>query len=146
MPPERRQLLIELETALAVRAQAGPIGWLVLEAIAAHASTGRRVVEVRCSSRSLAGIVGVSKDSVKSHDGFKAKHGLPFHLIADTDGALHEGYGTWGTKKNYGREYQGTFRSSFLVGADGRIAQAWPKVRVKGHVDEVLAALEALQG
>ncbi|MCB9729206.1 MAG: peroxiredoxin [Deltaproteobacteria bacterium] len=91
-------------------------------------------------------VIGVSKDSVKSHDGFKAKHGLPFHLIADTDGALHEGYGTWGTKKNYGREYQGTFRSTFLVGADGRIAQAWPKVRVKGHVDEVLAALEALQG
>ena len=64
MPPERRQLLIELETALAVRAQAGPIGWLVLEAIASHAPPGRVVVEVRCSSRSLAGIVGVSKDSV----------------------------------------------------------------------------------
>ena len=64
MPPERRQLLIELETAVAVRAQAGPIGWLVLEAIATHSSPGRRVVEVRCSSRLLAGIVGVSKDSV----------------------------------------------------------------------------------
>lgn len=64
MPPERRRLLIDLEAAVAVRAQAGPIGWLVLEAVAAHAAPGRAVVEVRCSSRSLAGIVGVSKDSV----------------------------------------------------------------------------------
>lgn len=64
MPPERRQLLIDLDTAGLVRAQAGPIGWLVLEAIASHAAPGRAVVEVRCSSRSLAAIVGVSKDSV----------------------------------------------------------------------------------
>jgi hypothetical protein len=64
MLPERRQLVIDLDTAGSVRAQAGPIGWLVLEAIAAHAPPGRTVVEVRCSSRSLAAIVGVSKDSV----------------------------------------------------------------------------------
>jgi hypothetical protein len=64
MQPERRQLVIDLAAAFAVRSQAGPIGWLVLEAIASHAPPGRAVVEVRCSSRSLAGIVGVSKDSV----------------------------------------------------------------------------------
>lgn len=64
MPPDRRQLVIDLDTTGVVRAQVGPIGWLVLEAIAAHAPPGRTVVEVRCSSRSLAAIVGVSKDSV----------------------------------------------------------------------------------
>lgn len=64
MPPDRRQLVIDLDTAAIVRAQVGPIGWLVLESIAAHATPGRSVVEVRCISRSLALIVGVSKDSV----------------------------------------------------------------------------------
>jgi peroxiredoxin Q/BCP len=88
-------------------------------------------------------VIGVSKDSVKSHDGFKAKHDLPFPLISDTDGTLHEAYGAWGLKKNYGREYMGTIRSTFLVGADGVILAAWPKVRVKGHVDAVIAALGA---
>jgi peroxiredoxin Q/BCP len=81
---------------------------------------------------------------VKSHDGFKAKFDLPFPLISDVDVTLHEAYGAWGMKKNYGREYMGTIRSTFLVGADGTIAQAWPKVRVKGHVDAVLSALEAM--
>jgi len=64
MLPERRQVLIDLNTAAVVRAEVGPIGWLVLEAIAAHAPPGRNVVEVRCSSRSLAGIIGASRDSV----------------------------------------------------------------------------------
>jgi DNA-binding transcriptional ArsR family regulator len=64
MPRERRRLVIDLDTAALVRTQFGPTGWLVLEAIAAHASPGRGVVEVRCSSRSVAGMVGVSKDSV----------------------------------------------------------------------------------
>jgi len=64
MPPEGRRLLIDLDTAAVVRAQIGPIGWLAIEVIAAHAPPGRSLVEVRCSSRSLAPIVGVSKDSV----------------------------------------------------------------------------------
>jgi peroxiredoxin Q/BCP len=89
-------------------------------------------------------VIGVSRDSVKSHDGFRAKYELPFHLVSDGDLALHRAYGTWGTKKNYGREYEGTFRSTFLVGADGVIAKAWPTVKVKGHVDAVIEALEAL--
>ncbi len=89
-------------------------------------------------------VVGVSKDSVKSHDRFAAKHALPFPLISDTELTLHKAYGAWGLKKMYGREFEGTIRSTFLVGADGTIAAAWPKVRVKGHVDAVLEALEAL--
>ena len=89
-------------------------------------------------------VVGVSSDSVKRHDNFKAKYELPFPLVADVDRVLHQAYGTWGLKKNYGREYEGTFRSTFLVDADGVIRKAWPKVRVKGHVDQVLEALEGL--
>ena len=91
-------------------------------------------------------VVGVSKDSVGSHDRFKAKHDLPFPLISDGDVSLHEGFGAWGLKKNYGREYMGTIRSTFLVGPDGVVIEAWPKVRVKGHVDAVLEALEAWKG
>lgn len=91
-------------------------------------------------------VIGVSKDSVRSHDGFKAKHGLPFPLISDAEGTLHEAYGSWGKKKNYGREYMGTIRSTFLVGPDGTVIEAWPKVRVKGHVDAVIESLEAWKG
>ena len=91
-------------------------------------------------------VIGVSKDSVRSHNGFKAKHELPFPLISDVEGTLHEAYGVWGLKKNYGREYMGTIRSTFLVGPDGTVIEAWPKVRVKGHVDAVLAALEVWRG
>ena len=89
-------------------------------------------------------MLGVSKDSVKSHTNFRAKFELPFNLISDKELELHQAYGAWGKKKNYGREYMGTIRSTFLVGADGVIAKTWPKVRVKGHVDQVLEALEAL--
>lgn len=89
-------------------------------------------------------VLGVSKDSVKSHDRFKAKHELPFPLLADTELTLHQAYGAWGKKMMYGKEYEGAIRSTFLIGADGRVAAEWRKVRVKGHVDEVIAALEAL--
>jgi len=89
-------------------------------------------------------VLGVSSDSVRSHDGFKQKHALPFTLLADPDKTLHAAYGAWGIKKMYGKESEGTIRSTFLVGKDGKIARAWPSVKVKGHVDEVIAALEAL--
>lgn len=89
-------------------------------------------------------VLGVSKDGVKSHDRFAARYELPFPLLADEDVTLQTAYGAWGKKKMYGREFDGTIRSTFLVDEDGTIAKAWPKVRVKGHVDEVLAALEAL--
>ena len=91
-----------------------------------------------------AAIVGVSKDSVKRHDNFKAKYELPFALLSDEDGSVCEAYGVWVMKKNYGREYMGIERSTFLIDETGKIAGVWRKVRVKGHVDEVLAAAKAL--
>lgn len=89
-------------------------------------------------------VVGVSKDKVTSHDRFKAKHDLNFPLVADPELGLHKAYGAWGKKMMYGKEREGTIRSTFLVGADGVILKVWPKVKVKGHVDEVLAAIEEL--
>ena len=89
-------------------------------------------------------VIGVSKDSVTSNDRFRAKHELPLHLISDKELELQQAYGAWGLKKMRGREYMGTIRSTFLVSAEGTIARAWPYVRVKGHVDEVLNALEEL--
>jgi peroxiredoxin Q/BCP len=86
------------------------------------------------------GIVGVSKDSVKRHDNFKAKLDLPFQLIADTDGTACEAYGVWVEKKNYGHTYMGIERSTFLINKKGNITHAWRKVHVKGHVAAVLEA------
>lgn len=90
-------------------------------------------------------VVGVSKDSVRSHDNFKAKYDLPFPLVSDEALSLQKAYGVWGLKKNYGREYEGTIRSTFLVGGDGVVARAWTNVKVKGHVDAVAEALETLE-
>ncbi len=89
-------------------------------------------------------VFGVSTDSVRAHDGFKAKYALPFTLLSDPAKTLHTAYGAWGVKKLYGKESEGTIRSTFLVDASGKIAAAWPKVSVKGHVEQVLAAIEAL--
>ena len=89
-------------------------------------------------------VLGVSSDSARKHTNFKAKHGFPFPLLADEELVLHKAYGAWGAKKFMGREFDGTIRSTFLVGADGKIARAWPKVKLRGHVDEVIGALEAL--
>ena len=89
-------------------------------------------------------VVGVSKDSVASHDKFKAKYDLSLHLGSDPDGAVIAAYGTWVEKNMYGRTYMGIERSTFLIGADGRLAQVWRKVRVPGHVAEVLKAASGL--
>ena len=89
-------------------------------------------------------VVGVSPDSPKKHTNFKAKYDFPFSLVSDEELELHRAYGAWGPKKFMGKSYEGTLRSTFLVGSDGKIARAWPKVRVKGHVDEVLEALGEL--
>jgi len=89
-------------------------------------------------------VVGASKDSVKRHDNFKAKYGFPFPLVADEDGTLCEAYGVWVLKKNYGREYMGIERATFLIDAAGKVAQVWRKVRVKGHAAEVLEAVQNL--
>lgn len=84
-------------------------------------------------------IVGVSRDTVKSHDRFKAKHGLEIILGADTDGAVTERYGVWVEKSMYGRKYMGIERSTFLIDRAGKLVNTWRKVKVAGHVEEVLA-------
>jgi peroxiredoxin Q/BCP len=94
--------------------------------------------------RKGAAIVGVSKDSVKRHDNFKAKYKLPFVLAADVDGKACEAYGVWVEKSLYGRKYMGIERATFLIDGKGKIARVWHKVKVKGHAEEVLAAVGEL--
>lgn len=92
-------------------------------------------------------VLGVSPDTAKAHQRFTAKYELPFQLLVD--GADHDvarAYGAWGLKKNYGKEYEGIIRSTFVINPAGRIAQAWPKVKADGHGAEVLAWLEANKG
>lgn len=89
-------------------------------------------------------IVGVSKDSVKRHDNFKAKYELPFTLISDEDGVICEAYGVWQEKKNYGKTYMGIVRTTFLIDEKGKVAEVWRNLRVKGHVDKVLEAARGL--
>jgi peroxiredoxin Q/BCP len=89
-------------------------------------------------------VIGVSKDSVKSHDKFRDKHGLGVILASDEHGDVTERYGAWVEKSMYGKKYMGIERSTFLIGPDGKIARIWRKVKVPGHVEEVLAAVRAL--
>ena len=89
-------------------------------------------------------VVGVSKDSVKSHDTFKTKHDLPFVLVSDKDGTMCEDWGVWQEKKNYGKTYMGIVRSTFLLDEDGKVVKVWSPVKVKGHVAEVLEAVKEL--
>lgn len=89
-------------------------------------------------------IIGVSPDSVKSHDKFKAKYDLTITLAADEDKTVADAYGVWVEKSMYGRKYMGVERATFLVGADGNIAKLWRKVKVAGHVEAVLEELQAL--
>jgi thioredoxin-dependent peroxiredoxin len=89
-------------------------------------------------------VLGVSPDDSKRHGKFAGKFKLPFSLLADTDHSVAEAYGAWAEKSMYGRKYMGIVRSTFLIGKDGVLAQVWPKVKVKGHVEEVQAALTVL--
>jgi len=89
-------------------------------------------------------ILGVSKDSIKKHDKFVAKHDLKIALLSDEEGDVCERYGTWVEKSMYGKTYMGIERATYLIDGDGKIAQAWRKVRVPGHVDAVLEAVRAL--
>ena len=95
-------------------------------------------------SKVKAAIVGISRDPVKSHDKFKAKYDLPFPLASDEDGKVCEAYGTWVEKSMYGRKYMGIERSTFLIDGKGVIRNAWRKVKVPGHAEEVLQAVKAL--
>lgn len=89
-------------------------------------------------------IVGISKDSVVSHDNFKDKQNLNFTLISDVEGTLCEAFGVWVEKSMYGRKYMGIERATFLADADGVIRRVWRKVKVLGHAAEVLEAAKDL--
>lgn len=90
-------------------------------------------------------VVGISPDPVTSHGRFAAKHELPFLLLSDPERSVIEQFSVWVLKKMYGREYMGVERSTFLIDEEGRLAREWRKVRVKGHVAEVLEAAGAGQ-
>ncbi|KPQ07212.1 MAG: peroxiredoxin Q/BCP [Rhodobacteraceae bacterium HLUCCA12] len=89
-------------------------------------------------------VVGVSKDSVRAHDSFKAKHDLGVILVSDAETDICERYGTWVEKSMYGKTFMGIERSTFLIDGNGRIAKVWRKVKVPGHVEAVLDAVRAL--
>jgi peroxiredoxin Q/BCP len=96
-------------------------------------------------SKAMAEIIGISRDSVASHDKFKAKYGLTFPLAADEEGKVCEAYGTWVEKSMYGRKYMGIERSTFLIDAKGVVRNVWRKVKVPGHAEAVLEAAAALE-
>jgi len=89
-------------------------------------------------------IVGVSRDSIKSHQGFKAKMEFPFELVSDADEKLCAQFGVIKMKNMYGKQVRGIERSTFVIDAAGKLAREWRKVKVDGHVDEVLAAVQSL--
>lgn len=89
-------------------------------------------------------VLGVSRDSLKRHENFRGKFDLNFPLLTDAEAEVHQLYEAWGEKKMYGRTTIGPIRSTVLIDAAGNVAKHWPKVRVKGHADEVIEALEAL--
>jgi len=90
-------------------------------------------------------VVGVSKDTAARHRKFRVKHGLTVELGSDADSDVIERYGSWGEKQLYGRTYMGIDRSTFLIDGEGVVRRVWRKVRVPGHVEEVLAAAQALK-
>lgn len=89
-------------------------------------------------------VIGVSKDTVASHDKFAAKYDLSFPLMSDTEGKACEAFGTWVEKSLYGRKYMGIERATFLIDGKGVVRSVWRKVKVPGHVEAVLAAVKAL--
>jgi len=89
-------------------------------------------------------VLGVSKDSIASHCKFRDKYKLNFPLLTDADGKTMEAYGAWGDKVMYGKKMKGIIRSTVIIDKAGKVAQHWPKVSVKGHVDEVVEAVKQL--
>lgn len=92
-----------------------------------------------------AAVVGVSPDSIKSHQNFCSKHNLGVMLLSDPDKKMLEKYGVWQEKSMYGRKYMGVARTTVLIDPDGKVRHIWEKVKVKGHVDEVKKSLTELQ-
>jgi len=89
-------------------------------------------------------VMGISKDSVKKHDNFRAKHDLGVVLLSDAEAKVCEDYGVWQEKKMYGKTFMGIVRTTVMIGADGQIIRVWTKVKVAGHADEVLQAVRDL--
>ncbi len=89
-------------------------------------------------------VYGISKDSIESHCKFRDKYKLSFPLLSDPDGTMLEAYGAWGDKVLYGKKSKGIIRSTVLIGTDGKVVKHWPKVSVKGHVDEVVGEVKKL--
>ena len=89
-------------------------------------------------------ILGISKDSARTHEGFCQRQGLTITLLSDKDGDTCEAYGVWAEKKMYGKTHMGIRRSTLLIGGDGVVLRVWPEVSPRGHAAEVLAALKAL--
>jgi peroxiredoxin Q/BCP len=89
-------------------------------------------------------VLGVSRDSLKSHEKFRTKYGLTFPLLSDPDAAVHQLYGAWGEKKMYGRTSVGPLRTTVLIDGEGAVRKVWTGVKVKGHADAVLEALASL--
>ena len=89
-------------------------------------------------------MVGVSKDSVTSHCTFRDKYKLSIPLLSDPDLAVHKAFGAYGEKTMYGKTTLGTIRSTFLIGAGGKVLRVWPSVKVDGHVEKVIEAIKAL--
>lgn len=90
-------------------------------------------------------ILGVSPDSEQSHQKFIAKHELPFDLLVDDDKEVCNLYGVWKLKKNFGKEYMGVERSTFIINPEGKVVKEWRKVRVKGHIEDALNVLQEMQ-
>ena len=90
-------------------------------------------------------VVGVSRDTVKKHDKFVGKYDLRIPLISDEEGSLCEAFGTWVEKSMYGKSYMGIERATFLISPDGKVLHIWRKVKVPGHVKEVLTHLQSLK-
>ena len=88
-------------------------------------------------------VIGVSRDTMKSHEKFIGKYGLAVPLVSDEDGRISDAFGTWVEKSMYGRKYMGMERATYLIGADGRVLRSWRKVKVPKHADEVLEAAAA---
>jgi peroxiredoxin Q/BCP len=99
---------------------------------------------LQCFADAGVQVFGISKDSVASHDKFAAKYELETPLLSDENGTTCEDYGVWGEKNVYGKTFMGIERATFLIDAEGRIAKVWRKVKVPGHVQEVLEAVRRL--
>jgi len=87
-------------------------------------------------------IVGISPDPVERLRSYRDEHHLPFPVLSDPDHAVAAAYGAWGVKKNYGKEYAGIIRSTFMIGPDGTVEKAWRNVKATGHAERVLAAVK----